>query len=135
MDNEQLVIKIKASIDVADNMLALWQQNRGFIHKIVNQYKAYAEEEDLEQEGYLGLSAAVDHYNPDEGVTFIHYASFWIKQYIARYIRGNGTVRLQSLCKGESGNIIRWFRSGSRTIIGSPQTGKFATFSTLAGKC
>lgn len=94
MTNEQLTIRIKAGIDVANNMLQLWQQNRGFIHKIVNQYKAYAEEEDLEQEGYLGLSAAVDHYNPDEGVTFIHYASFWIKQYIARYIRGNGTVRL-----------------------------------------
>lgn len=73
---------------------------QGFIHKIVNQYKAYAEEEDLEQEGYLRLSAAVDHYNPDEGVTFIHYASFWIKQYIARYIRGNGTVRLPEFMQG-----------------------------------
>ena len=100
MTNEQLTIRIKAGIDVADNMLQLWQQNRGFIHKIVNQYKAYAEEEDLEQEGYLGLSAAVEHYNPDEGVTFIHYASFWIKQYIARYIRGNGTVRLPEFMQG-----------------------------------
>lgn len=100
MTNEQLAIRIKAGIDVANNMLQLWQQNRGFIHKIVNQYKAYAEEEDLEQEGYLGLSAAVDHYNPDEGVTFIHYASFWIKQYIARYIRGNGTVRLPEFMQG-----------------------------------
>lgn len=100
MTNEQLTIRIKAGIDVANNMLQLWQQNRGFIHKIVNQYKAYAEEEDLEQEGYLGLSAAVDHYNPDEGVTFIHYASFWIKQYIARYIRGNGTVRLPEFMQG-----------------------------------
>lgn len=100
MTNEQLAIRIKAGIDVADNMLQLWQQNRGFIHKIVNQYKAYAEEEDLEQEGYLGLSAAVEHYNSDEGVTFIHYASFWIKQYIARYIRGNGTVRLPEFMQG-----------------------------------
>lgn len=43
MTNEQLAIRIKAGIDVADNMLALWQQNRGFIHKIVNQYRAYAD--------------------------------------------------------------------------------------------
>ena len=100
MTNEQLAIRIKAGIDVANNMLQLWQQNRGFIHKIVNQYKAYAEEDDLEQEGYLGLCAAVYHYNPDEGVTFIHYASFWIKQYIARYIRGNGTVRLPEFMQG-----------------------------------
>lgn len=94
MTNEQLAIRIKAGIDVADNMLKLWQQNRGFIHKIVNQYKVFAEEEDLEQEGYLGLSEAVGHYNPDEGVTFLHYASYWIKQYIVRYIKSNGTVRL-----------------------------------------
>lgn len=100
MENEQLVLRIQAGDNVAENMLQLWKQNRGFIHKIVNQYKAYAEEEDLEQEGYLGLSAAVDHYNPDEGVTFIHYASFWIKQYIARYIRGNGTVRLPEFMQG-----------------------------------
>ena len=118
MTNEQFAIRIKAGIDVADNMLQLWQQNRGFIHKIVNQYKAYAEEEDLEQEGYLGLSAAVDHYNPDEGVTFIHYASFWIKQYIARYIRGNGTVRLPEFMQGrirEYNKMVRkWQQSYHR---------------------
>lgn len=100
MTNEQHAIRIKAGIDVADNMLALWQQNRGFIHKIVNQYKAYAEEEDLEQEGYLGLSDAVSHYNPDEGVTFLHYASFWIKQYMSRYIKSNGTIRLPEFMQG-----------------------------------
>ena len=92
MENEQLVIRIRAGENVADNMLQLWQQNRGFIHKIVNQYKAYADEEDLEQEGYLGLNEAVRHYNPDEGVTFLHYAYYWIKQYIVRYIKGNGIV-------------------------------------------
>lgn len=100
MTNEQLTIRIKAGIDVANNMLQLWQQNRGFIHKIVNQYKAYAEEEDLEQEGYLGLSDAVSHYNPDEGVSFLHYASFWIKQYMSRYIKSNGTIRLPEFMQG-----------------------------------
>ena len=94
MTNKQLVIRIKAGIDVANNMLQLWQQNRGFVRKIINQYKAFAEEEDLEQEGYLGLNEAVNHYNPDEGVTFLHYASYWIKQSIVRYIKSNGTVRL-----------------------------------------
>ena len=47
MTNEQLVIRICAGIDEADNTLQLWQQNRGYINKIVNHYKAYAEEEDL----------------------------------------------------------------------------------------
>ena len=97
MTNEQLAIRIKSGIDVADNMLALWQQNRGFIHKIANQYRAYADAEDLEQEGF---SDAVNHYNPDEGVTFLHYASFWIKQYMSRYIKSNGTIRLPEFMQG-----------------------------------
>lgn len=100
MTNEQLAIRIQAGIDVSDNMLQLWQQNRGFIYKLVNQYKTYAEEDDLEQEGYLGLSAAVAHYNPDEGVTFLHYASFWIKQYMSRYIKSNGTIRIPEFMQG-----------------------------------
>lgn len=132
MTNEQLTIRIKAGIDVANNMLQLWQQNRGFIHKIVNQYKAYAEEEDLEQEGYLGLSAAVDHYNPDEGVTFIHYASFWIKQYIARYIRGNGTVRLPEFMQGRVREYNKMVRKWQQNYHRKPTDGEICHFLDLS---
>ena len=31
MDNEQLVARIRAGVDTADNMLALYEQNHGFI--------------------------------------------------------------------------------------------------------
>ena len=31
MTNEQIVIRIKAGIDVAENMLALWENNQGII--------------------------------------------------------------------------------------------------------
>lgn len=132
MTNEQLAIRIKAGIDVADNMLQLWQQNRGFIHKIVNQYKAYAEEEDLEQEGYLGLCAAVDHYNPDEGVTFIHYASFWIKQYIARYIRGNGTVRLPEFMQGRIREYNKMVQKWQQNYHRKPTDGEICHFLDLS---
>lgn len=132
MDNEQLVIKIKASIDVADNMLALWQQNRGFIHKIVNQYKAYAEEEDLEQEGYLGLSAAVEHYNPDEGVTFLHYASFWIKQYMSRYIKSNGTIRLPEFMQGRIREYNKMVQKWQQNQHRKPTDGEICHFLDLS---
>ena len=128
MTNEQLAIRIKAGIDVANNMLQLWQQNRGFIHKIVNQYKAYAEEDDLEQEGYLGLCAAVYHYNPDEGVTFIHYASFWIKQYIARYIRGNGTVRLPEFMQGRIREYNKMVQKWQQNYHRKPTDGEICHF-------
>lgn len=90
--NEQLVIRIKAGIDVAENMLQLWQQNQGFIAAIAKRYQGYEDMEDLMQQGYIGLCQAIDGYNPDEGVLFMTYAGFWIRQSIQRYIEECGSV-------------------------------------------
>lgn len=86
MTNEQLVARIKAGENEADNMLQLWQQNKGFIHKIAVKFQGYAEIDDLKQEGYIGLCAAVEHYEPVDGIPFINYAAFWIRQTMQRYI-------------------------------------------------
>lgn len=86
MTNEQLVARVRAGEDEAENMLALWQQNKNFIYKTAMKYQTYAEVEDLLQEGYLGLCEAVQHYDSEQGVPFITYAAFWIKQVIRRYI-------------------------------------------------
>ena len=95
MSNEQLVIRIKAGIDVADSMLQLWQQNIGIIRKFANKYSCMAEVEDLEQEGYLALCEAVEHYSPETGSSFLHYAVYWIKQGMLRYCHNNtSTVRV-----------------------------------------
>ena len=58
MDNEQLVARIQSGQDEAENMLQLWQQNRGFITMMARKYASLAEMEDLEQEGYIGLCEA-----------------------------------------------------------------------------
>lgn len=92
MTNEQLVIRIRAGIDVAENMLKLWQQNQGFIVAIAKRFQGYEDMEDLKQQGYIGLCQAVDGYNPDEGVPFINYAGFWIRQSMQRYIEDCGSV-------------------------------------------
>jgi RNA polymerase primary sigma factor len=84
--NEQLVALIQAHENEAENMLALWQQNKGFVYKMAMKYQGYAEIEDLTQEGYIGLCNAVQHYNADQYNSFIHYAAFWIKQVMIRYI-------------------------------------------------
>ena len=77
MTNEQIVIRIKAGIDVAENMLALWENNQGIIRGIVYQYWG-EDKKDLMQEAYIGLDKAVDAY-----------ATYWIKQQVRRYIVAN----------------------------------------------
>lgn len=93
MVNEQLALRVKAGIDPADNMLALYQQNTGLIKKFANKYRGLAEYDDLIQEGYIGLCNAVNNYNPDKA-SFSTYAVFWIRQAMIRYIDNSGAVRL-----------------------------------------
>lgn len=93
--NEQLVARIQAHENEAENMFKLWQQNKGFVHKMAMKYQNFAELEDLKQEGYIGLCHAVQHYKADQEASFIHYAAFWIKQTMYKYIANCcSTVRL-----------------------------------------
>lgn len=91
MTNEQLVLRIQNGENVADNMAALYEQNRGIITMLAKRYSKYAEFEDLMQEGYIGLSDAVDAWDPEFGVLFMSYATFWIRQAMSRYIENNGS--------------------------------------------
>ena len=93
MTNEQLVIRIQAREDVSENMAALYEQTRAFIHSIAWKYRGYEELEDLEQEGYLGLCDAVDKYDPDAGVLFLTYAAHWIRRRMVRYIESSALYR------------------------------------------
>ena len=50
--------------------------------------------EDLEQEGYIALCEAVQHYDPERGMSFIGYAAFWIKRRMRICADNSRTVRL-----------------------------------------
>lgn len=86
MTNEELVIRIKAGIDVSENMLQLWQQTKAFIHTVAVHYQGYADVEELEQEGYLSLYDAVEGFCPEQGCKFLTYAKHWVRQRMKRYI-------------------------------------------------
>lgn len=95
MTNEQLVTRIKAGENVANNMELLYEQTKAFIHMVAMRYQGQAELEDLEQEGYLALYPAIDGYNPDQGVKFLTYAEYHIRQRMQRYVWMNSnSVRL-----------------------------------------
>lgn len=106
MDNEQLVARIQAGDNEAENMLELWQQNKGFIAMIARRYSAGAEMEDLEQEGYIALCEAVHHYDSNRGASFISYAAFWIKRRMRICADNSRTVRLSS----NAGDEVRQYQ-------------------------
>ena len=99
LNNEQLVARIQGGDNESENMLQLWRQNKGFIATIARRYSSGAEMEDLEQEGYIALCEAVQHYDPDRGMSFISYAAFWIK-------------RRMRICADNSRTVRRSFNAG-----------------------
>ena len=91
MTNEQLAVRIRAGENVGDNMAILYDQVKDFIHAMAYKYHGQGELEDLEQEGFLALYDAIDHYEADQGVKFLTYASHWIRQRMQKYIQNTGS--------------------------------------------
>lgn len=100
MTNEQLVARIRAGENVGENMAQLYEQVKRFIHVAAWRYRDSGMVEDLEQEGFLALYDAVDGYDEAQGVRFLTYAEYWIRQRISRYLQMNGSsLRLPVHCK------------------------------------
>lgn len=93
MTNEELVEQIQNGVNVQENMGLLYEQNIRFITKIVHPFSAYAEEEDLMQEAYIGLHKAVEGFDASKGFLFLTYAPHQIRQqcriYLNNYARTN----------------------------------------------
>jgi RNA polymerase primary sigma factor len=95
-DNTNLVKAFQETRDTAvlDTILSL---NRRLVMKEVAYYLRYlsghgVSEDDLEQEGMMGLAKAAHMFDPGKGYEFSTYASLWIKQFIMRYISNNENI-------------------------------------------
>jgi RNA polymerase primary sigma factor len=71
--------------------------NRKMVLKEANYYGRYlsghgVSEDDLVQEGILGLIKAVKRFDYNRGNEFSTYALYWIRQYIMRYIQNHENV-------------------------------------------
>lgn len=95
--NEELVESINAGGDRQQLMLELWLQNQGLLRMCVKKYSSYAEYDDLMQTAYLGLDAAVRHYDASKGAAFSTVLCHWVKQELGRYLENHRTaVRIPS---------------------------------------
>ena len=111
MTNEQLAARIRAGEDVAGNMDQLYDQVKDFIHSVAWKYKGLGELEDLEQEGFLALYDAIDHYEADQGVRFLSYAEYWIRQRMQRYLQMNSSCLRLPVNRQEAISRYKWFCS------------------------
>lgn len=92
MTNEELVAEIQHGVNREDNLQKLYDQNIGLIVLEARRYSFAAEMEDLLQEGFIGLAAAADRYQPERGAMFTTYAPYYIRREMRSYCQTNGTA-------------------------------------------
>lgn len=79
--------------------------NTRFVASFVKKFRGYGlDDEELFEEGLVGLCQAVEHFNPNKGARLITYASFWIRNAVLDAIN-------------ESGARIRLSGANSRKVI------------------
>jgi RNA polymerase sigma-32 factor len=101
-ETESLVIKYQKYGDQkAGNDLVT--ANLRLVVKISGDFQKYWTNNflDLVQEGNIGLIKAIKKFDPERGIKFSYYATFWIRAYILKYIMDNwrlvklGTTQVQ----------------------------------------
>lgn len=69
------------------------KQHDRLVRVIVNQFKvANVDPEDLMQEGRIGLIEAAKRFDPNRGIQFASYASWWIRGYITKGLSDYGNT-------------------------------------------
>ncbi|MDR2480444.1 MAG: RNA polymerase sigma factor RpoD/SigA [Treponema sp.] len=78
---------------------------------------------DIVQEGNLGLIHAAEKYDYQKNVRFCTYASWWIRQYIGRYLSNKyRIVRLPHRKEAILRKIQRTYHTLSQTLMHQPST-------------
>jgi len=79
MTNEELAGIIKND-NATECMELLWSQNQNFVQMLAKRYCTLVSEEELLQEGFIGLVEAAKHYDQNSETGFLSYAGYWVKQ-------------------------------------------------------
>ena len=95
---------------------------------MARRYSAGAEMEDLEQEGYIALCEAVQHYDLARGMSFISYAAFWIKRRMRSCADNSRTVRLSFNAGDEVRQYQKIMREYRQEYGCDPSDGELCAF-------
>ncbi len=91
-EEHDLAVRLRDHNDM-DAARALVFSHLRFVVRVARQYNGYGlPQNDLIQEGTLGLMKAVRRFNPDMGVRLVSFAVHWIKAEIHEYILRNWRI-------------------------------------------
>lgn len=88
MSNEEIVKNIQNGTDVTLNQERLWNNNKGMVYKLIRRCGIHGEdiENDLAQQGFIGLINAAVKYDCDGAAGFLTYAIPFIRGAIYAYM-------------------------------------------------
>ena len=85
---EQKAINEELLKDKEKNFQKLVENNINLVHYLIHRKFYYIEEnEDVFQEGILGLILRIHKFDPDRGISLSTYVSYWIMKKIREYIK------------------------------------------------
>ena len=91
-EEHELAVRLRDRNDLAAAQ-ALVMSHLRFVVRIARQYSGYGlPQNDLVQEGTVGLMKAVRRFDPDMGVRLVSFAVHWIKAEIHEYILRNWRI-------------------------------------------
>ncbi len=92
LEERKLAERIRAGDQLAQQELVL--AHRKLVYRIVRNYKSSGiSDEDLVQEGSVGLIRAAQNFDPStHAIRFSCYATFWIRAFIQRAVSNNSSL-------------------------------------------
>ena len=107
--NEDIITEIRNGGDRPALICELYELNRGLLTRWARLFSGMVDFEDLMQECYLALCAAVSGYESDAGYSFGSYLETTVKRHLGRVCAGSGALHL-SADAAEAVRAYRWER-------------------------